>query len=149
MDNDTLKRKLRRLKKTEITLRYGRQFLKEDHPPLRLLWNEYFSIGQNLGNQCRYSFDGLLAMESEKRKEVFDEYLLELFCQVYGGADTFLRSDLLTLLQLPANASLDQIKVQFRALALQYHPDHGGSNEKMVQLLDEYHHLLKQMDHSS
>ena len=149
MEQDILKRKLRRLKKTEIALRYGRQFLKEDHPPLRLLWDEYFSIGQNLGNQCRYSFDGLLAMESEKRKEVFDEYLLELFCQVYGGADTFLRSDLLTLLQLPFNATVDQIKVQFRALALQYHPDHGGSNEKMVQLLDEYHHLLKQMNPES
>ena len=46
--------------------------------------------------------------------------------------------DLYTLLEVPKDASTEVIKKNFRALAVKYHPDRGGSNTRMVELNEAY-----------
>jgi hypothetical protein len=38
------------------------------------------------------------------------------------------------ILQLPADATLDEVKAAYRHLAPQVHPDHGGSHERFRQV---------------
>ena len=47
------------------------------------------------------------------------------------------------ILALPDFASTEEVKRSYRALALQHHPDRGGSVEKMQQLNEAYDHLIK------
>ncbi|WMM23943.1 J domain-containing protein [Tissierella sp. MB52-C2] len=43
---------------------------------------------------------------------------------------------------LSLGASVDDIKKKFRELAKKHHPDHGGSSEKMIEVLDAYNRLI-------
>ncbi|MSU00361.1 J domain-containing protein [Tissierella sp. DSM 105185] len=43
---------------------------------------------------------------------------------------------------LSPGASVDDIKKKFRELAKKHHPDHGGSSEKMIEVLDTYNRLI-------
>jgi DnaJ-class molecular chaperone len=45
-------------------------------------------------------------------------------------------------LQLPKNASFDQIKKQYRKLSLEYHPDRQGGNSEMFQKINEAYQQL-------
>jgi hypothetical protein len=42
------------------------------------------------------------------------------------------------ILELPAEATLDQVKAAYRHLAPQVHPDHGGSLERFRQVREAY-----------
>jgi curved DNA-binding protein CbpA len=46
-----------------------------------------------------------------------------------------------TLLTVSPHASVADIKSKYRQLSLRYHPDSGGSTEKMVELNEAYHTL--------
>jgi curved DNA-binding protein CbpA len=48
---------------------------------------------------------------------------------------------LLSVFGLSPSASPEDIKRRFRELAKKYHPDLGGSSEKMIELLEAYHKL--------
>jgi len=45
------------------------------------------------------------------------------------------------ILQVPKNASFDQIKKQYRKLSLEHHPDRNGDAEKFKKINEAYQHL--------
>ncbi|MGI6707296.1 MAG: J domain-containing protein [Clostridia bacterium] len=150
MDIDDIKRKLRELKRLEVRIRWGKQF----SPSLqnrRLVWNEFFSDKEDGSKPCRYPLERLAGMSHEERKEIFGEYLYAVYYQMYkeNGIGFVLEGMFdprnLALFGLPPTAGMDEIKARFRSLAKKYHPDHGGSHEKMVELLDHYHKLMEGM----
>jgi hypothetical protein len=47
-------------------------------------------------------------------------------------------ADFYTLLSVPKKASGGDIKTKYRQLSLKYHPDYGGSTEKMIALNEAY-----------
>jgi hypothetical protein len=148
LDVDDIKRKLRELKRLEILIRWG----KQSSPPLanhHLVWNEFFSDKGDGSRPCRYPLEWVVGMSHEERKEIFGEYLYAVYYQMYKENGFVLEGMFhprnLALFGLPANATVDEIKARFRSLAKRYHPDHGGSHEKMVELLEQYHKLMEDM----
>jgi hypothetical protein len=138
---DSLKRKLRQLKKLEIAIRF------KDAPapqPARLVWNTFFSTKPD--ETVRYPLPTLLQMDRPQLKSVIEEY----FYHVYFRHDQergLTRADVydpqrLALLGLPPYAGPDDIKKRFRELAKRYHPDMGGEGEKFIELMEIYERLL-------
>lgn len=56
-------------------------------------------------------------------------------------AEGMSRDAALQMFELPADATLEQIKAQFRKLSKKYHPDTGGSAEQFTQLQSAYEAL--------
>ncbi len=52
----------------------------------------------------------------------------------------------LDLLDLPMLVTKEQIKKQYRFLAKKYHPDVGGSREKMEEISRAYRYLMKYIE---
>ena len=53
------------------------------------------------------------------------------------------RQQALTVLGLPPNATRQQIKRRYRALAKRYHPDRGGNHQQMQRIIAAYELLMK------
>lgn len=53
------------------------------------------------------------------------------------------RQQALIVLGLPANATRQQIKRRYRALAKKYHPDRGGDQKQMQRIIAAYEVLMK------
>ncbi len=140
-----LKRKLRQLKQLELTLRFGRQ-VAPGHPTL--VWNVFFSTKATSSAAVKYPLSRLLEMNHDELKAVFDEYFFRVYYQNYQDqglthADVY-DPQLLALLGLPPYAGLTEIKQRFRALAKQYHPDHGGDSEQFIELINIYERLISE-----
>lgn len=54
------------------------------------------------------------------------------------------RQQALNVLGLPPNATPDQIKRRYRALAKRYHPDRGGDQKQMQRIIAAYELLVKE-----
>ncbi len=54
------------------------------------------------------------------------------------------RQQALAVLGLPPNATPDQIKRRYRALAKRYHPDRGGDQKQMQRIIAAYELLVKE-----
>lgn len=54
------------------------------------------------------------------------------------------RQQALAVLGLPLNATPQQIKQRYRALAKKYHPDLGGDPQQMQRLVAAYELLMKE-----
>lgn len=54
------------------------------------------------------------------------------------------RQQALAVLGLPPNATPQQIKKRYRALAKKYHPDMGGDPQQMQRLVAAYELLMKE-----
>jgi hypothetical protein len=140
-----LKHKLRQLKRLELTVRYGRQGAP-DHPAL--VWDVFFSTKVHDAPPVKYPMSRLLQMDHEELKEVIDEYFFRVYFQNYqqqglAQADVY-DPQLLALLGLPSYAGIAEIKQRFRALAQQYHPDHGGDAERFIELVSVYERLSEE-----
>lgn len=59
------------------------------------------------------------------------------------------RQQALALLGLPPNATPEQIKRRYRALAKRFHPDCGGDPRKMQQIIAAYEYLMKEQARSA
>jgi len=136
-----LKRRLRRLKRLEIDLRFG----GVNPGPDGLLWSSFFAKDSRA--QCKYPFSELL--DHQLRRQAIEDYITCLYYQYYRErgmlehtADTLALAEL----GLPPDASLQDIKACFRALVKKHHPDVGGDHTKMVQLLQVYHKVLAEKD---
>lgn len=135
-----LKTKLRSLKKLERRIR-GRYLTL--HPQVPLIWEAYFSTaGVNRRPASKYPIEILTRFDRNARKHVFEEYLYTVFLQhakEEGMTLTLLLDpEILSFFDLPPYASLTDVKIRFRELAHQYHPDKGGDHEKMIELIEMY-----------
>ena len=136
----SLKRKLRQLKKLEISMRFRN---RPPDDPDRLIWNTFFSTDP--GKDVTYPFETLLEMDRDELKRILDEFFYRLCVESLraqgvgsvGGHDPAL----LSRLKLPPHAGMDAIKRSFRELAQEHHPDHGGDQEEFVKVLDAYERL--------
>jgi DnaJ-domain-containing protein 1 len=54
------------------------------------------------------------------------------------------RQQALAVLGLPPNATAQQIKRRYRALAKRYHPDRGGDPRQMQRIIAAYELLMKE-----
>ncbi len=57
------------------------------------------------------------------------------------------RQQALAVLGLPINATPQQIKRRYRALAKRYHPDKGGDQQQMRRIIAAYEFLMKEQQH--
>jgi len=140
-----LKRKLRQLKRLELTIRFGRQIMPVQPT---LVWNVFFSTRDTDLAAVKYPLPCLLQMDHQGLKAVFEEYFFRVYYQTYQDqglthADVY-DPELLALLGLPSHAGIVEIKQRFRALAKQYHPDQGGDSEQFIELVNLYERLTDQ-----
>jgi hypothetical protein len=142
---DSLKRKLRHLKKLELALRFRHRPPPES--PV-LVWNSFFSTKMQASPPVRYSLERLSQMSLEEQKQVFEEYFYWVYFRYYEEngltADNLYDPQLLALLGLPPYATLADIKKRFRELAKRHHPDYGGDSEKFIELMQVYEKLTGQ-----
>lgn len=143
MDIDELKRKLRQLKKVESKIRFG---YGEENRYTKYVWDEYFSTRQENNQNIKYPLPKLLMMDKQAMKEIFEEYFYCVYFQKYKenglSFDDIYEPGVLSVLGLKPGASAEDVRKRFRELAKKYHPDMGGSSQKMIELLDAYHKLL-------
>jgi hypothetical protein len=139
-----LKHKLRQMKRLEIKIR----FRGSPVPPGRtLVWDEFFSTKAERDLGVRYPLDLLLKMGREERKEVFGEFFYWVYFQNFREhgltpADVY-DPALLSLLDLPPYAGIQDIKQRFRELAKRYHPDLGGDSGQFIELVEIYERLTE------
>jgi DnaJ-domain-containing protein 1 len=79
-------------------------------------------------------YSDLANLEETGEQEV--EGLLNAFWQRYVASDK--RLEAYQLLELPVESSWQEVKLAYRRLAKLYHPDHGGSQEKFVELRNAF-----------
>jgi hypothetical protein len=135
-----LKRKLRELKRVEKRIRFG----DDQAEGQDLVWCQFFST-EGKRNPTVKSLDTLLSMNRQGVKQVIEEYFYHVFYRKYKESgialDAIYDPALFSALGLPPGASFDAVKSRFREMAQKYHPDHGGDQEKMIELLETYHKL--------
>ncbi len=140
-----LKRRLRQLKQLEITFRFSRE-PAPGHPPL--VWDVFFSTRTHDQISVKYPLSRLIPMEHDEFKSVIDEYFSRVFSQITQDHDVTHADvhdrELLAQLGLPPSAGMADIIQRFRALAKQYHPDHGGDSEQFIELLAAYERLRRE-----
>lgn len=137
-----LKRTLRKLRKLELTLRFG-PTPAPDHAPL--VWDVFFSTRVATSRSVKYPLSSLLHIGREEFKAILDEYFARIYTQVTQDqslkqADIY-DPHLLARLGLPPYSGSAEIKQRFRALAMQYHPDRGGEAEQFIELVALYERL--------
>ena len=139
---DQLKRKLRQLKKLEISIRFKDRPMVEGR---KLLWDVFFSTQVEKDISVKYPLSRLLGMDHQELKAVVEEYFYRIYFQNYKENGLAMADvhdpQLLSLLGLPPHAGLQDIKKRFRELAKRYHPDHGGDNAKFIELVEIYEQL--------
>ena len=144
MDIDQLKHKLRDLKKVEESIRFGNE---SESSTKIYVWGRYFCTKSFNELTVKYPLWKIVKFDKKELKEVFNEYFYSIYFQKYKenglNFDDINDPNMLSVLGLHPGASVDDVKKRFRELAKKYHPDHGGESEKMIDLLDAYHKLLK------
>ncbi|SCG84371.1 heat shock protein DnaJ domain-containing protein [Proteiniborus sp. DW1] len=143
MEIDQLKRKLRELKKEEKRIRFSYDQISTSK---RYVWDDYFSTKDVNNLSVKYPLRNLIKLSNEDLDGVFEEYFYSVYfqhCKENGlnFVDIY-DVGLLSVFGLNPGASIDDIKKKFRELAKKYHPDHGGDNDKMVELIEAYNKLI-------
>ncbi len=143
MNIDQLKHKLRELKKIEKTMR-KQHFLSIDDKDL--VWSRFFSTKSKDSSSIKYPINILTVFGHNARREVFNEFFYQMYYEIINligfQVYDFYDPQLLAFLGLGPEASKEDIRSQFRKLAKEYHPDHGGDKEKMIELIEVYDKLL-------
>ncbi len=132
MRRDELVRKLRDLRRLE------RRLVGEETGARSPLWDEFFSLRE--GVPVRYPFRMLLVFDRSSRDRAFREYLATLWIRGAEGEPGRFGHDRLLLdeLGLPPDTSDEEVRAAFRRLALELHPDLGGEETLMRELIDRY-----------
>lgn len=140
MNRNEIKKKLRDLKKREISIRteYGQWTNRS----FSLVWDNFFSEKTSGGKIARYDLDSLCEMSAEERKSVFDDYFFAVYIKHYKECGLPISNlydpSLLQIFGLPQGSSLQEVKERFRILAHKYHPDKGGDVEIFRTFLEAY-----------
>ena len=139
MNQDTLKRKLRALKKFETKTRFGETSLQSG---AQFVWDRFFGR-----NEPKYTAQDLLGLSREELKSIYDAFFAEVYFRYYSeNGITFsgnFDAALLEEMDLPYDAQQDDIKRRFRTLAKTYHPDSGGTSEEFIRLMKIYKALTE------
>ncbi len=153
IDIDEIKRKIRKLKKLEMKIRFGnavffdgKQGFKKDHCA-DLVWDEFFDLHPQCNKKVRFSLRSLTSMNKEELKSVIREFFFSVYYRYYkenGIVNVHLYDpQLLAQMGLPYDADNDLIKKKFRELAKKYHPDTGGDSIKFIELMENYKKLVE------
>jgi hypothetical protein len=144
---DEIKRKLRRLKQAELKIRCpaGVGDAADQSPGRKLVWDEFFDLAGDGKRPARYTLAGLADLDREAFKAIIADYFWHIYYRCYqengilpaGAHDPAI----LAQLGLPADADSQAIKKRFRELALRYHPDTGGDNDRFIELVDQVKRL--------
>lgn len=151
---DEVKRKLRKLKKLEIKIRFGDAFHAANYTrdkgniiDQRLVWNDFFHIGGQDKHKARYSFENVAAMSRDDFIRITDEYFFCVYYKYYTengiNASRLYDPEILGWMGLPSDAGAGDIKKKFRELAKRYHPDAGGDEDMFIELMDNYRKLIE------
>jgi hypothetical protein len=144
-----IKRKIRKLKKLELKIRFNltnyedRRFetlVKMNQG--KLVWDEFFDFHDVPTKKVKYPMGQLTVLNKEQIKEVLSEYFFHVYYRFYKENGMFNFSiydpDILAQLGLPYDADSVAIKKRFRELAKLYHPDAGGDSEKFMELVEQF-----------
>ncbi len=165
--HDEIKKKLRRLKKLEIKIRFGGSFhavnsnssyssgsysgkpssyqTKPGNPAL--VWDTFFHMDGRACGKAGYTAEDVASMSKETYRNVIDEFFFSVYYKYYmecGITGSHLYDpELLGWMGLSADAGSEEIKKKFRELAIKYHPDTGGDENKFIKLMENYQKLIK------
>jgi hypothetical protein len=145
-EQDDLKRKLRRLKKLEIKIRFGTSDGASAPDGSALVWDTFFDLHSISECKSKYSLQQLSAMGKDELRSVTDEYFFAVYYQLYkeNGIAEASAADpgMLSRFGLPPDADEAAIKKKFHELAIKYHPDTGGDAASFIELMDNYRKLI-------
>lgn len=148
-----IKRKIRKLKKLEIKIRFGnieyqdnfKGTLSKSHNP-DLVWNEFFDLHEEHVSKSKYPIKELASMDKEEFKNVISEFFFNVYWKFYKENGminiSVYNPDMLNQMGLPFNADSNDIKKRFKELAKKYHPDTGGDDNKFIELMENYEKLM-------
>ncbi|NLI56908.1 MAG: J domain-containing protein [Clostridium sp.] len=143
---DEIKRRIRKLKKLEIQIRFDSIGLERKPNKSDLVWDEFFDLHEVSTGRARYTIHSLSAMNKEEYRSVIDEFFFHVYYRFYkeNGIDNIniYNPDILSQLDLPIDAGYKDIKKKFRELAMKYHPDTGGDASKFIRLIENYRKLI-------
>lgn len=143
MGIEGLKRKLRELKKAEKRIRFN---YEPSSTSKRYVWDDYFSTKGINDLTVKYPLWKLIRLSEQELEEIFEEYFYIVYfqhCKKNGlnFVDVY-DVNALSVFGLNPRASAEDIKKKFRELAKKYHPDRGGDNDKMIELIKAYNKLI-------
>jgi len=140
-----LKRKVRKLKKFENTIRA--QNCMSD--AIALVWDRFFDLRDsgNSKSTALHTLSELAAMGRDEYKAVVDEFFARVYYEIYihnGIIDAPIYDpSLLEQLGLPPIADEAAVKKRFRDLAKKHHPDTGGDAGEFIKLMSVYRELCE------
>ena len=152
-DTDEIKRKIRKLKKAEIKIRFEQpcfavnRAMQDRLRQSGLIWDQFFDLGGSGKRKkpARYTLAELATMGKEDFREVISAFFWQVYYQFYrdnGIMNTHLYDpEVLSQLGLPYNADEQTVKKRFRELAKRFHPDAGGDSDRFNQLMETYRRL--------
>ncbi|RKN85773.1 J domain-containing protein [Paenibacillus ginsengarvi] len=141
---DEIKRKVRKLKKLEVRIRFN----GINQPEKNLIWDNFFKLSDTSNSKAKYSLQLLASMSHEEYMNVVNEYVSLIYFELYKESGMISESGIydpviLSRLDLPFHADETSIKKRFRELAKKYHPDAGGDAAMFMELMDHYRKLLR------
>lgn len=135
MNEISVKRNLREIKRLEIKIRFGTQ--APSHPPL--IWDMFFDLSGS--GRAKYTLDVLKALSREAYQAVIAEYWSFVYHTFVNENDLHAinrEPGVLLKWGLPCDADEAAVKRRFRELAKRFHPDLGGSAEEFIRMMAEY-----------
>ena len=140
MDIPELKRKIRKLKQFEKTVREKSKIENNT-----LVWDKFFDQNDDPNSNALYNITMLSSLSKDEYKSIVDDFIARVYYEIYicNGIinETIYSPQLLALLDLSPVADEKDVKKRFRELAKKYHPDTGGDHEKFIELMNIYREL--------
>lgn len=143
---DELKRKIRKMKKLEMQIRFGGAG-NAPRATTDLVWDAFFDLHENGSGKAKYSIHRLSDMSKEEYREAIGEFFFQVYYTYYKEngilfPDAY-EPKILSQMGLPVDADEAAIKKRFHELALKFHPDTGGDAGKFMALMEDYRKLIE------